>query len=268
MWYSHGTNKGLWCCMHTTHNKIGTMLHNCRGSVCIVFVSDHHRAMSSSHKPMSAVQHNENAIASRGQQHPTPVHAACDALGKFWQQHVAPKLHNPLQTPKSIDKLNKTKFAQAVAAAEPSQQASPSTIPSTVPSYPPPSYQPTSREELGRATWVLLHTLAAQLPDTPTRQQRRDVRTLIDVLTRIYPCGDCATHWKHIVKAAPPKVDSRVEFEQWLCRAHNTVNRSLGKPLYNCNAVGLRWSALDCDEEQEIGCALGTRGQHTTRRQR
>eukprot|EP00850_Spirogloea_muscicola_P006951 SM000034S12705 [mRNA] locus=s34:324385:326676:+ [translate_table: standard] len=35
-----------------------------------------------------------------------------------------------------------------------------------------------TREELGVATWTLLHTLAAQFPDRPTKQQQRDVKDL------------------------------------------------------------------------------------------
>lgn len=56
------------------------------------------------------------------------------------------------------------------------------------------------KAELGRATWLLLHTLAAQYPDSPTRQQQKDVRTMIDCLTRVYPCGDCATHFAGLVR--------------------------------------------------------------------
>ena len=36
-----------------------------------------------------------------------------------------------------------------------------------------------SREDLGRATWLLLHTLAAQYPDRPSKQQKKDVTTLV-----------------------------------------------------------------------------------------
>lgn len=36
-----------------------------------------------------------------------------------------------------------------------------------------------SKEEIGRATWLFLHTLAAQYPDEPTRQQMRDARQLV-----------------------------------------------------------------------------------------
>lgn len=162
--------------------------------------------------------------SSSGQQHATPLHSACNALGGLWQRHIAPRLLPPSPPPPAILTTR---------------------------------HNPVTREELGRSTWVLLHTLAAQLPEKPTRQQQRDVRTLIDVLTRIYPCGDCASHWSHIVRAEPPRMHTRQEFEQWLCRAHNVVNRSLGKPMYNCNVVGLRWAALDCTEDHEVGCAIG-----------
>ena len=35
------------------------------------------------------------------------------------------------------------------------------------------------KAELGRATWTLLHTLAAQYPDCPTRRQRKDTDRLV-----------------------------------------------------------------------------------------
>lgn len=36
-----------------------------------------------------------------------------------------------------------------------------------------------SREEVGRAAWTFLHTLAAQYPEKPSRQQQRDARNLV-----------------------------------------------------------------------------------------
>jgi hypothetical protein len=36
-----------------------------------------------------------------------------------------------------------------------------------------------TREELGRATWTLLHATAAQFPEKPTRRQQRDARKLV-----------------------------------------------------------------------------------------
>ena len=104
---------------------------------------------------------------------------------------------------------------------------------------------------MGAATWTFLHTLAAQLPDHPSKQQQKDVKTLIDLLTRIYPCGECAEHWHELVKGSPPDVATGEGFRQWLCSAHNKVNRNLGKPEFNCSFVASRWSPLNCKNDEE-----------------
>lgn len=50
-----------------------------------------------------------------------------------------------------------------------------------------------TREELGRSTWLFLHTLAAQYPDRPSKQQRKDVNTLVRVtISPVLP--PAATH--------------------------------------------------------------------------
>lgn len=38
-----------------------------------------------------------------------------------------------------------------------------------------------TREELGRATWTLLHATAAQFPERPTRRQQRDARQMVSL---------------------------------------------------------------------------------------
>ena len=118
--------------------------------------------------------------------------------------------------------------------------------PGAAPAPAPPEGDARTREEVGRATWLLLHTLAAQLPERPSRRQRADVRALVDALTRVYPCGECARHFAAVVRASPPATRSRADFARWLCDAHNVVNRSLGKPAFNCELVDARWGALAC----------------------
>lgn len=114
-----------------------------------------------------------------------------------------------------------------------------------------------SREDLGRSTWLFLHTLAAQYPDEPTRQQEKDVRALVDLLTRIYPCGECARHFSEVVRRYPPDTSSGMALQQWMCGVHNVVNASLGKPPFNCANVDARWGGVDCDEEE--ACSLDGR---------
>lgn len=107
---------------------------------------------------------------------------------------------------------------------------------------------PVSKEELGRATWTFLHTLAAQFPDRPSRQQQRDAKELMAILSRLYPCKECADHFKEVLKVNPVQAGSGVELAQWMCKVHNVVNRSLGKPTFPCHRVDARWGAMNCDE--------------------
>ncbi|ONK64771.1 uncharacterized protein A4U43_C07F29740 [Asparagus officinalis] len=110
------------------------------------------------------------------------------------------------------------------------------------------SATPLTKEELGRGTWALLHAIAAQYPDQPTRQQKRDAKELMAILSRLYPCKECADHFKDVLKANPVHAGSQAEFSQWLCHVHNVVNRSLGKLTFPCQRVNARWGKLDCKD--------------------
>ncbi|KAI4295750.1 hypothetical protein L6164_035761 [Bauhinia variegata] len=112
------------------------------------------------------------------------------------------------------------------------------------------SAAPVTKEELGRATWTFLHTLAAQYPDNPTRQQKKDVKELFGILSRIYPCKECADHFKEILRSNPVQAGSQAEFSQWLCHVHNVINRSLAKPVFPCERVDARWGKLDCERRE------------------
>ncbi|XP_008787162.1 FAD-linked sulfhydryl oxidase ERV1-like isoform X1 [Phoenix dactylifera] len=113
------------------------------------------------------------------------------------------------------------------------------------------SVTPLTKEELGRATWTLLHSIAAQFPDQPTRQQKRDAKELMAILSRLYPCKECADHFKEVLKANPVQAGSQAEFSQWLCHVHNVVNRSLGKSTFPSERLNARWGKLDCEDR---GC--------------
>ncbi|PRQ22690.1 putative thiol oxidase [Rosa chinensis] len=107
---------------------------------------------------------------------------------------------------------------------------------------------PVTKEGLGRATWTFLHTLAAQYPDNPTRQQKKDVKELMSILSRMYPCKECADHFQEILRSNPVQAGSHAEFSQWLCHVHNTVNRSLNKVVFPCERVDARWGKLECEQ--------------------
>ena len=129
------------------------------------------------------------------------------------------------------------------------QTSSPTTIESTLPpalgtsQLESPTDCPPDVEQLGRASWTLLHTIAAQYPEHPSSEQQNDVRQFMGSFSRLYPCFWCAKdlqQWMYKDRNAP-RVSSRSEFGQWLCEAHNAVNVKLGKPTFNCDKWEERW---------------------------
>ena len=121
-----------------------------------------------------------------------------------------------------------------------------------------------SLDEVGKATWTLLHTTAAQFPEYPTRRQRKAAMQLFDSLEHVYPCHSCAKHWGEIMKEfGPPKVRSGSELRTWLCEMHNVVNKSAGKSSFNCGDVEERWgggiigaAGALCGEGPENACRI------------
>lgn len=104
---------------------------------------------------------------------------------------------------------------------------------------------PADKDELGRCTWTLLHTLAAYYPDNPSEEEKQSAMSLIMGLSQLYPCSICVDDFKESVKASPPDVSSRKLFSQWVCRLHNEVNEKVGNPTFECDISKLdeRWKS-------------------------
>ncbi|KAJ1945200.1 hypothetical protein EC988_005811 [Linderina pennispora] len=95
----------------------------------------------------------------------------------------------------------------------------------------------TLRAQLGRRTWYLLHVMASRYPPEPTKDEVSAMKNFLFLMSRLYPCGDCAHHFQQHLKKHPPVASSRDELEQYLCRMHNTVNKVLKKPQFDCATV-------------------------------
>jgi len=101
---------------------------------------------------------------------------------------------------------------------------------------------PADVEQLGRATWTMLHTMAATYPTNPTPLQQFETKQFMGLFGRMYPCHACADDFRMWMRDGnEPRVSNRDEFGRWLCEAHNAVNVKLGKEEFNCNRWEERW---------------------------
>jgi FAD-linked sulfhydryl oxidase len=107
--------------------------------------------------------------------------------------------------------------------------------------------------ELGQAGWTLLHSVAAYYPPNPSRQHQERMRSFLSLFPHLYPCKVCAKDFEETMEEIPPELESRDALSDWMCRAHNRVNRQLGKPLFPCERVRERWGpiVLRKGEEQD-----------------
>ncbi|KAG5354370.1 FAD-linked sulfhydryl oxidase ERV2 [Yarrowia sp. C11] len=110
----------------------------------------------------------------------------------------------------------------------------------------------TLKAELGRASWKLFHTIMAQYPETPTKQEQSTLKNYIYLFSQVYPCGECAVHFQKLLAKFPPQVSSRATASQWACYVHNQVNERLGKEIFDCNNVGEHYKC-GCAEDEEGG---------------
>jgi len=103
----------------------------------------------------------------------------------------------------------------------------------------------TAKAELGRATWKLLHVMTLRYPENPSHDEREALKSYFYLTARLYPCGECASHFQKLLSEYPPQTSSRKAASLWLCHIHNLVNSGLGKSSFDCTKL---------DETYDCGC--------------
>jgi FAD-linked sulfhydryl oxidase len=64
---------------------------------------------------------------------------------------------------------------------------------------------PVDRSQLGRSSWDLLHTMAANYPDDPSPETQRLLLNFFEALAHLYPCTYCAKDFQELMKISPPR---------------------------------------------------------------
>lgn len=100
----------------------------------------------------------------------------------------------------------------------------------------------------GPLGWATLHSVSALYPDTPTDAEQALARHWIDSFAACITCPKCQGHFSTMyaryLTVVPNPFSSRREFVLFVLRAHNTVNRRLGKRMYTLEdslAEAQRW---------------------------
>lgn len=72
---------------------------------------------------------------------------------------------------------------------------------------------------------------------------QQQTAAFLKLFARLYPCSHCAEDFQKYM-ASPqtqPRLASQDELGQWMCEAHNDVNRKLGKEDFDCSLWKERW---------------------------
>lgn len=95
--------------------------------------------------------------------------------------------------------------------------------------------------------------MMGRFPDKPSEDDSLALKSYIQLFARLYPCGDCASHFQKLIKKYPPQVGSRNSAAGWACFVHNEVNKRLEKPLFDCNNLGDFYDCGCGDEKKKEG---------------
>ena len=88
--------------------------------------------------------------------------------------------------------------------------------------------------EVGRASWKLLHAMAAGYPLEAGERVQSEGSAFLKSFADLYPCPRCGGEMKGYLRQNPPDLRGRIAFQRWLCEFHNDVNANLKKPIMSC----------------------------------
>lgn len=101
---------------------------------------------------------------------------------------------------------------------------------------------------IGNAAWKVLHAFAAQYPEKPTLDDKKEYHSLLKSVLRTIPDDDCRcrTHAVDYIQKHPPNMTNRKDLVIWTCNFHNDANKRLGKHEFNCETLFTKKTCATC----------------------
>ena len=107
-----------------------------------------------------------------------------------------------------------------------------------------------TKQEIGRDTWALLHSIAASYPNEPNEEDKKQITNFLNEIANLFPCKICGNHLLRMLKKEGIHADSREELVNYICKIHNIVNKVLEKPQFDCKKAFDIWGGdCGCDVE-------------------
>ena len=106
-----------------------------------------------------------------------------------------------------------------------------------------------TKQEIGRNTWSLLHSIAASYPNEPTEEDKKQITNFIYGLAHLFPCKICGSHLLKMLNKEGVHANSREDLVNYICKIHNIVNKVLEKPVFDCKKAFDFWGGdCGCDD--------------------
>jgi hypothetical protein len=86
----------------------------------------------------------------------------------------------------------------------------------------------------GPSTWVFLHSITLNYPDSPTTEDKHNITSFFEYIGKVLPCDKCKVNFQSHLEKTPitdQVVSSRKNLVLWLIDIHNSVNRMNNKPV-------------------------------------
>jgi hypothetical protein len=91
------------------------------------------------------------------------------------------------------------------------------------------------RKLWGPLGWLTLHSISALYPDEPTDDDKAKLKEFMNLFKFTIVCPNCKGHFREMfdlyTRLHPEWLNSKFDLFVFICRAHNTVNKRLDKPI-------------------------------------